>query len=149
MDIRRTNDKQGWLLPYLLGLDNMFFKRWEYWTKICISDQILPDPIPMIRFQPPYIYKERQVFKNIRKCLDYTHSVSNPLAAFIDWILWGFNQGEQFPAISEKEDDFWYGPSTWACSTKSRRITGVTWYLSIWATTTRWVSLRHRVMWSK
>jgi len=108
MNIKRTNDKKGWLIPYLLGLDSLFFKRWAYWTKICISDQLLPDPIPLIGFQPSYIYKERQVSRNLRRCLDYTRSVANPLAAFVDWLLWGLNQGETFPPISAKEDDFWY-----------------------------------------
>lgn len=108
MDLKTTQDKKGWLLPYLLGLDNLFFQRWDYWMRICAENRLSPEPIPRIRFQPPYIYKERQVARNIRQCLNYTHSVSNPLAAFIDWLLWGFNQGEQFPAISEKEDDFWY-----------------------------------------
>ena len=108
MELKTTRDKKGWLIPYLLGLDNMFFKRWDYWTRICLSDRLLPDPIPFVRFQPSYTYQQKQVFKNIRKCLDYTHSVSNPLEAFIDWLLWGFNRGERFPAISDKEDDFWY-----------------------------------------
>jgi len=108
MEIKRTDDKKGWLIPYLLGLDNMFYKRWEYWTRICLSDRLDPDPIPFVHFQPSHTYQQKQVYKNITKCLDYTRSVSNPLEAFIDWLLWGFNQGEKFPAISDKEDDFWY-----------------------------------------
>ena len=107
-EIKRTDNKKGWLIPYLLGLDNMFFKRWEYWTKICLSDRVPQEPIPNIHFQPSHAYQQKQVYKNICKCLDFTRSISNPLEAFIDWILWGFNQGEKFPPISDKEDDFWY-----------------------------------------
>ena len=107
-EIKTTRDKKGWLIPYLLGLDNMFYKRWDYWTRICISGRIPSDPIPFIRFQPSYAYQKKQVYKNVRKCLDFAAHISNPLEQFIDWLLWGFNRGNSFPLISEKTDDYWY-----------------------------------------
>jgi len=108
MEIKTTRDKKGWMIPYLLGLDNMFFQRWDYWTRICVTGRVPPEPIPPIPFQPSGAYPRKQVPKNIRRCLDYARSVSNPLEAFVDWLLWGFNQGETFPPIEEKVDDFWY-----------------------------------------
>lgn len=105
--LKTTRDKKGWLIPYLLGLDNMFFKRWDYWTRICLSDRIPSEPIPNIRFQPSYHYQQKQVYKNIRKCLDFAAHISNPLEQFIDWLLWGFNRGD-FPNITDKIEDYWY-----------------------------------------
>ncbi len=104
-EIKTTRDKKGWLIPYLLGLDYMFFKRWDYWTRICFSGRIPPEPISFIRFQPPYAYQQKQVYKNIRKCLDFAAHISNPLEQFIDWLLWGFNRGD-FPNITDKIDDY-------------------------------------------
>jgi len=108
MEIKSTRDQKGWLIPYLLGLDQMFFRRWDYWTRTCITGRVPREPIPAIPFQPPAAYPRKQVLKNLRRCLDYARSLSSPLEAFVDWLLWGFNQGETFPPISEKEDDFWY-----------------------------------------
>jgi len=108
-ELKSTRDKKGWLLPYLLALDEMFFKRWEYWTEAVLKDRIPNEPIPFIRFQSPHSYPEGLVTKNLKQCLDYAeYSSSNVLELFIDWLLCGFNQGEQFPAVTEKIDDYWY-----------------------------------------
>ncbi|MCB9059048.1 MAG: SAM-dependent DNA methyltransferase [Calditrichae bacterium] len=106
--LKNTRDKKGWLLPYLLALDDMFFKRWNYWLETCISNTIPEQAIPYIPFKPAVSYPKREVFKNIIKCLDYERYTSSSLEHFVDWLLWGFNQGEHFPAISGKVDDFWY-----------------------------------------
>ena len=107
-EIKTTRHRKGWLLPYLLKLDYMFFKRWDYWTRICISDKIPEEPIPLIRFRGTNHYHQKLVNKNIEKCLNYANHTSYPLDAFIDWILWGFNKGDNFPEINPKVDDFWY-----------------------------------------
>ena len=107
--LKSTKDKKGWLLPYLLALDNMFFKRWEYWFNICNTNQISQDPIPYIRFKPLYEYPQKETQKNLDDCLKFAaYELSHPLESFVDWILWGFNHGEHFPPISEKIDDYWY-----------------------------------------
>jgi len=108
-EIKTTRDKKGWLIPYLTALDQMFYKRWNYWTEAVMKDRIPTEPIPYIEFQMPMMYKEQLVKKNLKACLDrgsYRHS--NILEKFIDWILWGFNQGKDFPGITEDIDDFWY-----------------------------------------
>ena len=108
-DIRTTKDKKGWLIPYLTALDQMFYKRWSYWTEAVMKDQIPKEPIPEINFQMPMVYKEQLVKKNLKECLDRaSYRYSNAFEKFIDWILWGFNQGKESPAIDDKLDDFWY-----------------------------------------
>ena len=106
---RSTREKKGWLLPYLLKLDQIFFGRWEYWFKIIESDKISKGRIPQIPFKASEEYGERLVQKNIKECLDKgTMKLSDPLGLFIDWIMWGFGRGDEFPRISEEIDDFWY-----------------------------------------
>ena len=108
-ELKTTYDKKGWLIPYLLGLDDMFYKRWIYWTRICMSNKVPDEPIPVIRFKPTYEYKEKLVSKNLRKCLDHARCSSNALHNFADWILWGFGRGNNlFPSIDEGIDDYWY-----------------------------------------
>ena len=69
-DIRSTKDKKGWLIPYLTALDQMFYKRWTYWTEAVLSDKIPKEPIPNIEFAMPMMYKEQLVKKNLKSCLD-------------------------------------------------------------------------------
>lgn len=108
MEVKSTRNRRGWLIKYLVGLDQLFYKRWQYWTRICQSDTLDNEPIPLIKFQCASAYPQRQVAKNLRQCLDYAPGLSHPLEALIDWILWGFNQGADFPAVDEQTDDYWY-----------------------------------------
>ena len=108
-DIRSTKNKRGWLLPYLLKLDQMFFCRWDYWFKIIEADKIPKGPIPQIPFKAAEEYTEKLVQKNIKECLDRgSLKLSNPLALFVDWIMWGLGKEEEFPKVSKEIDDFWY-----------------------------------------
>jgi len=108
-EMRSTGEKKGWLLPYLLKLDEMFFGRWEYWFNIIESNKITKGPIPQLPFKAAEEYTEKLVQKNIKKCIDRgSRELSYSLGLFIDWIMWGLGQGEMFPLISEKLDDFWY-----------------------------------------
>jgi len=108
--IRSTKDKPGWLLPYLLGLDEMFYARWDYWIRALDKDRIPDEPIPSIHFQPAFAYRGNTVLKNLNSCIDYaSHSHSNVVERFVDWLLWGFNhRGITFPNVDEKTDDYWY-----------------------------------------
>ena len=108
-DIRSTREKKGWLLPYLLKLDDMFFSRWEYWFKIIVDDRIPKGLIPQIEFRAAEEYTEKLVQKNIKECLNRgSRELSHSLGVLIDWIMWGLGRGEEFPPISEELDDFWY-----------------------------------------
>ena len=108
-EIRSTRDKKGWLLPYLLKLDEMFFGRWEYWFKIIESDTIPEGDIHQIPFKAAEEYREKLVQKNIRKCLDRgSREISYSLGVFVDWIMWGLGKEEKFPRVSVALDDYWY-----------------------------------------
>ncbi len=108
-EIKQTDYRKGWLIPYLLALDYNFYQRWDYWTRAVLQDKIPDESIPYISFKPSLVYQQRQVIKNITRCLSYAdHRCSNSLEKFIDWILWGFNRIESFPAINETIDDYWY-----------------------------------------
>jgi len=108
-EIRSTKDKKGWLLPYLLRLNEMFFGRWEYWFKIIEDDKIPKGDIPQIEFKAAEEYAEKLVQKNIKKCIDRgSRELSHSLGVLIDWIIWGLGRGEEFPHISEELDDYWY-----------------------------------------
>ena len=109
-DIRSTKDRPGWLLTYLLGLDEMLIGRWEYWFNAIESDSIPRDSIPYVHFQSSNSYRSNSVMKNLNKCVDYASCrSSNAVEMFVDWILWGFHYKQvTFPNVDEKTDDFWY-----------------------------------------
>ncbi len=107
--LRITKNQKGWLINYLLRLDQMFYSRWDYWTRAFSRDEIPRESIPQIQFRPAWNYIERKVQKNLKACLDYPgYPDHNVFDNFIDWILWGFNQGDSFPNIDASTDDFWY-----------------------------------------
>ena len=108
-ELRSTKNNKGWLLPYLLKLDQIFFGRWEYWFNVIEIDEIPKGPIPQIPFKAAEEYNERLVQKNIKECLDRgSLKLSDSLGMFVDWIMWGLGKGDQFPRISAELDDFWY-----------------------------------------
>jgi len=76
---------------------------------ICNSNYLPQEPIPNIHFKPIIEYPQKEVQKNLQDCLkNAAYQLSHPLESFVDWILWGFNHGKDFPAISDKIDDYWY-----------------------------------------
>ncbi len=107
-EMRSTRNRKGWLLPYLIALDDMFFKRWKYWLNICNTNNLPEEPIPYIPFSAAYDYREQKVQKNLKKCLQYAAHYGDPFLKFVDWILWGLGRTSDFPDISDKIDDYWY-----------------------------------------
>jgi len=109
-EIRSTKEHPGWLLPYLLGLDEMFIGRWEYWLNAVQADRIPIEPIPYVHFQSGIAYPGNPVMKNLNRCIDYAScSHSNVVEMLVDWLLWGFHYKQViFPNVDEKTDDFWY-----------------------------------------
>jgi hypothetical protein len=109
--LKSTRERPGWLLPYLMALDAMFFRRWIYWHDAIVRDRIPEEPIPYIKFDDVHAYPEKQVQNNVNTCLQFAQQrLSSPLEAFIDWLLWGFKGGKDrcFPSITEEIDDHWY-----------------------------------------
>ena len=109
--LKSTIENPGWLIPYLLALDSIYYRRWEYWMRAILRDEIPDEPIPMIRFEDAHAFQEKQVRKNLESCIDYAERYgSASLENFVDWLLWGlgYKNNLQFPLIGEKVDDHWY-----------------------------------------
>lgn len=110
-ELKSTRWRPGWLIPYLMALDQLYYKRWDYWLSAVTADKIPDEPIPNVPFRAPHCYTSRKVQNNLKKCIEYANRYSSrPLEEFIDWILWGFNYKHDitFPSIGEKVDDYWY-----------------------------------------
>lgn len=83
--------ERGWLLPYLLALDRIFYGRWDYWLRTLDAGKPLDEPIPQITFDSHY---RNEATKNLRDCIKIIqasgHGAHEAWCAFIDWLLWGF-----------------------------------------------------------
>ncbi len=44
----------GWMLPYLLEIESMFWGRWDYWCETYQAGKLLDRPIPRIEFDQVY-----------------------------------------------------------------------------------------------
>lgn len=95
---------KGWLLPYLLELDSMFSKRWDYWTRTLLAGRLLNEPIPQIGF----LQAHPEPMKNLRDCMEnyICHGVS--LINFLEWLLWGFGERGERARISAEVNEHWY-----------------------------------------
>lgn len=103
---------KGWLLPYLLDLDLMFARRWDYWLMTLEAGKLLDRPIPRL-----YILsgpeEGQEAEKMLMKCLEHNRAYSQgiTLIDFLEWLLWGFGDPgqEQRPRkVSEDLNEFWY-----------------------------------------
>ncbi len=105
-ELKCTVDKKGWLVPYLIGLDQMFYKHWTHSIEL---DEIPDKAIPYLEFCLSLMYIEQVECNNLKSYLDCTNT--NDTEAFeqlVEWLLWGFDQGTRFPDIDQETDDFWY-----------------------------------------
>jgi hypothetical protein len=90
---------RSWLRPYILGLDNMFHGRWDYWIRTLEAGKPLDEPIPRIDFSTP----NKEATRNITDCINIIqrkgHGAHEAWCAFVDWLLWGFgsNLVTEFP----------------------------------------------------
>jgi hypothetical protein len=96
--------KHGWMLPYLLGMDERADGRWDYWCRTLQAGQLLDDPIPQIdwcdglRDASPWR-------KHCEECLDLVaHSGHagwmgwsswDNFDYFLSWLLFGFGCAHQ------------------------------------------------------
>lgn len=95
---------KGWLLPYLLEIDFMFHKRWDYWIRTLLAGKLLDESIPQIDFLSPH----PEAMKNFRNCMEnyICHSVRLP--DFLEWLLWGFGEQNARVKISAEVNEHWY-----------------------------------------
>lgn len=92
----------GWLLPYLLGLEDMTWGRWQYWTETKLAGQLLPEPIPQIEWATEH-GEGSYGWKMLDRCLNSVTrhgewrgwSASEHFDYFLDWILFGLGDYSQ------------------------------------------------------
>lgn len=96
---------KGWLLPYLVDIDAHFSGRWAYWTDTLLNGAPLDQPIPRIDFldQP-----NPQALKCLTDCLKAYNRYDFRLSDFLEWLLWGFGEGEERPRITADANEFLY-----------------------------------------
>ena len=58
--------KRGWLRPYLVILDQMFSKRWDYWARTLEARKVLDEPIPQINWLD---VPHNEPKKNLQTCI--------------------------------------------------------------------------------
>ena len=100
----------GWLRPYLIVLDEMFLKRWDYWLRTVEAGVVLDEPIPQIEWSGGGHQEPR---KNLTACVDFgfyrLSRQSFPL--FVEWLLYGFGDPavQEMPRqIASDVNAFWY-----------------------------------------
>lgn len=104
--------KRGWLIPYLLMIDEVTTKRWNWWSMALMTEKLPPTgtkhPIPQVRFDDGHSEAKRM----LKKCVDSARGfgISRPVENLMDWILWGLHAGiQKKPAdIPEKLNKIWY-----------------------------------------
>ena len=94
--------KRGWLLPYLTGLDDLCWGRWDHWTETMLAGRVLADPIPQITFNShgPLPTIARKSLENALNSIErYGHWQSwgsfRNFDYLLDWMLFGFGYGGQ------------------------------------------------------
>ena len=101
---------QGWLQPYLLQLDGMLTRRWDYWLRTLEVGKVLDEPIPQIEWLG---HPNPEAMKNLEQCIQscrnrFTREAFN---MFVEWLLWGFGWGgvKEFPhQIEPHLNAAWY-----------------------------------------
>jgi type I restriction-modification system DNA methylase subunit len=98
---------KGWLIPYLVDLDLMFNKRWDYWLRTLEAGELLGEPIPQIDFTQP---ANNEAVKMLNNCLTNYVIITNSISLndFLKWLLWGFSAIEEKSNINEKVNEYWY-----------------------------------------
>jgi hypothetical protein len=103
---------KGWLLPYLLDLDLMFWRRWDYWLETLEAGKLLDRPIPRLHILSG-VEEGKEARQMLMTCLEhqraYAHGIT--LVDFLEWLLWGFgdpDQTERPRKVREDLNEFWY-----------------------------------------
>jgi len=103
---------KGWLLPYLLDLDLMFSKRWDYWLETLETGKLLDKPIPRLNILAG-LDEGKEARHMLMTCLEHRRAYGQrvSLIDFLEWLLWGFGDHEQQERprkVSEDLNEFWY-----------------------------------------
>ncbi|QQZ64581.1 SAM-dependent DNA methyltransferase (plasmid) [Paenibacillus sonchi] len=101
-----VGNKRGWLLPFLLGYDDLLWGRWGYWLDILHKGTIIGSgAIPQITWVDTFSDSSVATTKMLSKCLN--HHEAN-IDTFADWLLWGLAAGESYPNISAGLNEHYY-----------------------------------------
>ena len=86
--------KHGWLLPYLIDIDELLWCRWQYWIEAREANKLPDRPIPGITFSHDGNHIEKSSgWRHISDCLELIDPYdggSNMVELFLDWLLYGF-----------------------------------------------------------
>jgi hypothetical protein len=88
----------GWLLPYLMGIDDLTWGRWAYWARCQMGAGTLPDePIPAIAFcscGSDASHSRKMLERSLSAIPNYGGwmgwSSSEYFDYFLSWLLFGF-----------------------------------------------------------
>lgn len=101
-----VRNKKGWLLPFLIGYDELLWGRWNYWLDILQKGTIAGSgDIPQITWTEPSSAPAIATTKMLSQCLN--HHDAN-IDTFADWLLWGLAAGEGYPNISDNLNEHYY-----------------------------------------
>lgn len=89
----------------LFQIESMFAGRWNYWARTIEHGQPLDDPIPKIDFLD---FPDPSAMNNLTQCLSAYNRHDFRLADFLEWLLWGFGDGERRAQISDEANEFLY-----------------------------------------
>lgn len=101
----------GWLLPYVLGLDDITWERWEYWAQTKVAGKLLPEPIPQIEWASQHGESSpgRKMLERALNCVtQYGEwrgwSSATYFEWFLDWLLFGLADPSQRKHPDERQD---------------------------------------------
>ncbi len=98
--------KHGWLVPYLLSVDEDTWRRWKHWYDMMLAEDLI-GPIPQIQWQkhPSARKMLEQSLAAITRNGDWTGWGSWRCIDYLfDWLLFGFGHSSQTELPQEPEE---------------------------------------------
>lgn len=98
----RREKPAGWLLLYLLEIDDHLWGRWDYWTRTKLAGKLLDEPIPRITFTGDQETPARKMLEACLNCIPGHHEwrtwgSTQYMDYFLDWLLYGFGHTKELP----------------------------------------------------
>jgi hypothetical protein len=98
--------QHGWLIPYLIKIDELTWGRWDYWARTSVAGQLLDEPIPEVEFSDTPDPRTKSM---IEGCLNNIQPGTNyqgwsgweRFNYMLDWLLFGFGYAGQKEAPKE------------------------------------------------
>lgn len=85
----------GWLIPFMVLIDEKLDRRWEYWGRTMMAGRLLDEPIPRIEFDPDQGSNARKNLEDSLNCIPRHGSWEGwsswtYVDYFLDWLLFAF-----------------------------------------------------------